>query len=335
MRYVGLDVHAKNFSVAVVDDTETVLFEHTFPTSAENLIAVSETIADPKRVVLEETTVAAWAYRTLLPYAEQVIVADPCRNSWIARDESSDDASAARKLAKLLRGGFVHPVHHTSESRQIFKEIVLAYHDTARELARFKNKLKAKFRQHGVHCTGDSVYDPEGREHWLDKLQASGARLQAELLLETVDHLSEQKSRLRKEIAKCSKAFKEIACFRDLPGIGLIRAATFFAIVDTPHRFANKRKLWAYCGLAVVKRSSDGLAGPEHLNRRRNPRLKDMAKGAAITAIGMRDNQFLRQYQRLLANGVGADCARLTVARAIVSALYAMWRKDEPYRPRD
>ena len=41
MRYVGLDVHAKNFSVAVVDDTETVLFEHTFPTSAENLIAVS------------------------------------------------------------------------------------------------------------------------------------------------------------------------------------------------------------------------------------------------------------------------------------------------------
>ena len=333
MRYVGLDIHARNFSIAVLDENSSVLFEHSFTTSAANLRTVMEAITDPKRVVLEETTVAAWAYRVLRPHAEQVVVADPLHNRWIAGDESSDDTSAAYKLAQLLRGGFIHPVHHSGRDRQVFKELVLSYHDTSRELVRFKNKLKAKFRQHGVYCAGEGVYHPAEREEWLSKLEAAGARLQMQLLMESIDHFQEQKSLLRKELARRSRALPQIAAFRQVPGVGLIRATTFFALVDTPHRFAHKRKLWAYCGLAVVSRRSDGRAGPEHLNRRGNHLLKDIAKGAALSAIAQKDSQFCRQYQRLIAQGISAQNARLTVARALMATLYAMWRKGESYRP--
>jgi hypothetical protein len=109
--------------------------------------------------------------------------------------------------------------------------------------------------------------------------------------------------------------------------------ATFVAIVDTPHRFADKRKLWSYCGLAVVRRSASAMAGPEHLNRRFNRPLKAVAKSAAVDAIKFGDNHFARQHQRLVAGGTSAHNARLTVARAIISTLYAMWRSGEHYRP--
>lgn len=284
MRYVGLDVHAADTTVAVIEEDGSVLFQHSFPTSAQNLVAVAEAIAEPKRVVLEESTLAAWAYRTMLPRASQVVVADPVRNAWITR---------------------------------------------------FKNKLKAKLRQHGLHCTGPDTYHPQRRQPHLDRLQASGARLQADLLLETVDQLTDHKRRLRREIARRAKSLQQIAQFCELPGVGLIHAATFLAVVDTPHRFGDKRKLWAYCGLAVVSRSSGSAQGPEHLNRRCNRKLKAMAKGAAVTAIGRDDNQFSRQYRRLLDSGTSPDNARLTVARAIVATLYAMWRDDQPYLPRD
>ncbi len=58
MKYVGRDIHARNFGLAVLDENSSVLSEHILATSATNLRTVMEAMADPKRVVLEETTVA-------------------------------------------------------------------------------------------------------------------------------------------------------------------------------------------------------------------------------------------------------------------------------------
>ncbi len=289
--------------------------------------------AEGKSVVFEESTLAAWAYRVLQPCAEKVVVADHLHNHWIAGDEKSNDITASRKLAQLLRAGLIHPVHHSSQQRQLFKELVVSYHDTTGEVVRFKNKRKAKFRQQGVHCTGSSVYG-SGRDEWLGRLQAGGARLQVKMLWESIDHFSGQKQRLRQQIGRHAQNSPVIAAFQHVPGIGLIRAATFFAIIDTPHRFANKRKVWSYCGLGVVGRQSDQMIGPKHLTRSGNRRLKDLAKGAAISAIRTEHNQYARQYRRLLTKGIKAENARLTVARAIVSTLYAMWRDGTAYQPR-
>ena len=90
----------------------------------------------------------------------------------------------------------------------------------------------------------------------------------------------------------------------------------------------------SYCGLGVVGRQSDQMVGPRHLTRSGNPRLKDLAKGAAISAIRMSENQYSQQYRRLLAKGIKPENARLTVARAIIATLYAMWRDGTAYQPR-
>ena len=231
MVYIITDLHARQFNISVMDEQRSTIFEQTLPTSCQNLKAAVRAFAGRASVVFEESALAAWAYRVLEPCADQVVVADPLHNHWIAGDEKSNDETAARKLAQLLR-----------------------------------------------------------------------------------------------EIARQSKAFGVIKAFQQVPGIALIRAATFFAIVDTPHRFAHKRKLWAYCGLGVVGRQSDQMVGPQHLTRAGNPRLKDLAKGAAISAIRTADNQYSQQYRRLLAKGIKPENARLTVARAILSTLYAIWR---------
>jgi len=41
-----------------------------------------------------------------------------------------------------------------------------------------------------------------------------------------------------------------------VPTLGVVRVAQLIAAVVTPHRFRSKRQFWAYCGLAVVTRSS-------------------------------------------------------------------------------
>ncbi len=151
-------------------------------------------------------------------YAQQVVVVDPVCNHWNSKDERINDQAAARKLVHLLRGGLIHPVHHSTQQHQAFKELILAYHDTTREIVRFKSNVKAKFRQHGITCSGQSIYTASKQEQWLAKLEPRLVRIQAELLLNSVDYFSEQKQRLREQVAASSRQFPEIRRFCKLPG---------------------------------------------------------------------------------------------------------------------
>ncbi len=175
MLYIGLDVHAQNFTVCVLNGEGQVLFEQLCQTSAEKLRAAVGAFASPAQVVLEETTVAAWVYRVLDGYAHKIIVADPRANKWIAKDENIDDTRAAYKLALLLRGGYIKAVHHPDPKGQSIRELVCGYHDTSRELARAKNKLKHKFHQHGIPCAGAAVFNPDKRAQWLAKFEDPNA----------------------------------------------------------------------------------------------------------------------------------------------------------------
>lgn len=335
MQYIGIDLHAQHFSVAVLKEGKFV-FETTVVTSPESLVQTVEAIASPKAVVMEESTCSAWAFRVLQPHVDRLVIADPCHNRWIGRDEKLDDVQAARKLAQLLQGGFIRPVHHAAEEGQAFKELVLLHHQTSRELTRFKNRLKAKFRQHGVPCTGRDVYRPACRAEWIAKLRAPDADFQAELLLATIDHLTAQKKAVHRQLALRARQHPEIDRFQGIPGVGLIHAATFFAIVDTPQRFTTRGKLWTYCGIGLAARRSDAMSGPEHLTRRGNRLLKSMAKSSALRAITLGDNRFARQYRRLTQEQHQSHAnAWLTVSRAMVSTLTALWCKGEDYHDLD
>lgn len=335
MLYVGLDIHARTFTMAALNARGEIVFETRRETSCESLQETVGALAAPRWVVLEESTLASWAYRELLGHADRVVVAEPWHNRLIGEDEKLDDQAAARKLARLLRSDDIRPVYHTDQvERQVFKELVLLHGDVVKQTTRCKNRLTAKFQQHGVRAGGRELYRADRREAWRAKLPSDGSRYQVDLLWEALDHAEDQRSRLRNRLRRQARAFEPIRRFVELPGVGWIRAATFYAIVDTPHRFASRSKLWSYCGIGLAKRTSGQSSKPAHLTRRGNPQLKSVAKGAAISAIAAGDNPFAVRYRRLTAEGTSPQKARLTVARSIVSALWTMWRQGTTYCPR-
>jgi len=155
-----------------------------------------------------------------------------------------------------------------------------------------------------------------------------------QLLWDTVDHLELHKHRLQRAIATQAKQFPEIARFQDVPGIGLIRAATFFAFIDTPHRFPSRGKLWVYCGVGIASSRSGEGKPIEHLTYFGNRILKDLAKGAALSAIHAgNDNPFASKYTRLIQGGKDPHIAWLDVARSVITTLWIMWRKGQEYQP--
>jgi transposase len=333
-KYIGLDLHPRSFVLYVLDEGGTRLFEQSGTTSGQALVGLVSNLKGRIHLAVEESTLADWAFRTLSPYAD-VMVTDPRRNRLMAGDENMSDGKAAKMLAEMLRQGLLHRIHHSeSAERQAFKELVQAYHSTSAELARHKNKLKAQFRRRAIDARGASVYKPEDRAHWNAKFPEGGAPLQVQLLWGRVDHLQQEKDCLLRQIAVDSKRFVQIARFQAVPGVGLIRATTFFSFIDTPDRFATRGKLWTYCGIGIASKRSGEGAPLEHLTHFGNRVLKDIAKGAALSAAhAASENRFASKYERLLGTGKAPEIARLDVARSVITTLWAMWRKDEEYKP--
>ena len=212
---------------------------------------------------------------------------------------------------------------------------MIAYHDAVRSTTRIKNKIKAKFRQNGIQCSGVTVYSETYREEWKAKLAQETTSL---LILDGLWRQLEQSEQTEKDLLASARAqakhYPEIKHFEAVPGIGFISAATVSAMLETPYRFADKKKVWMYAGLGIITRSSGGKIYSEKLGTDFNRLLKYTIKQAAGAAIQAKDNPFRRKYLDMtLLCGIAPHRARLTIARDMLATIWAMWRKGEKYNP--
>jgi transposase len=328
--YIGIDAHCEYCDIAVVNEGGKLVSHRSVRTSGENLIEAVCGVKDRRIVIIEESTLAGWLQRTLSPYADHIAIVDPKRNALISRSEDKSDRNDAERLAQLYRGGYTHVIHHTLDTGFLeLKEMVLHYHDTVNQVTRFKNKLKAVYRKYGLLEMAEEVYDPIGGLECIKQLPFPSSRHRARWVLSMITEAEKMKHGARNKIERMSCRFPEIEMFMAVPGVGLIVSATVVAIVETPHRFPNKEKLWKYATLAVATPESGGKTQGRHASKEGNKILKKVLMMAAHNAAEG-DHRFGRAFrhhrQRSLSN------AQRTVARMILSTMYGMWKTGECYR---
>jgi transposase len=309
-----------------------------FTTGEKGLrLAVMQVRGRPLHVALEAGELAGWAYRILKSISRvEVVVCDPKTNAWIAKDPNKNDPVDAGKLCDLLMMGKLKPVYYAvEEDRAVFKELMQHHLDLTHHVRRLKNQIKSRFRQQGVLRIGPGIFGEEGRAKWLLEVPSPEVRESIRPLYGMLDETLEAQRKALQQMVKYARRYPEIERFREVPGIDWVLACRFSAIVQTPHRFRNVRKLWRYCRLGIVHRVSDGkLLGPERLDYNGNGVLKDVSRKAFIAAVltSQEDNHFKRACQQTLKNTGDATHARLTVQRKIVATLWSMWKGGTRYR---
>jgi transposase len=333
--FYRLDVHCQFTELAAVTPAGHLTQRHRCPTTIPALREALEAVGRPRTVALEEGPLADWLWRNLTGHGETVTVCDPRRNHLIAKDSDKDDPIDAEKLAQLLRGGYLKAVHHPeSLERAVFKQLVLLYHDRVRQRVREANRVMAYLRRHGVFVQEKAFADPQERPGLVQRLP--GPRLIAsnlELLWQSYALAAEQVRTLRRRLVETAQKEEVIERFVQLPGIGWVRAATFFVYVDTPWRFESKTRLWKYLGIGLERRHSGGGRVQVHLVKYANRQLKGVLLGAAQKALALPGSPYAVQYQRWLAAGLPARTARRNVARSLAATLWGMWKNGSVYRP--
>lgn len=336
--YIGADVDGQMTNFAV-EYNQKIISEFVVPTTLVGWRSVLEQVEGRKIVAIEEGTMAGWLYRNFKDRVEQFIVCDPRKNGLIYQDGDKVDPVDARKLARLLRGGYLRAVYHgEDEDRIVFKEWVSLYHDRVRDAVRQGHKLRDRCRFYGVRLSRAVLDNPDRRRAFLAEVPES-LRDQLEVGLMGYEAVREQVRRSKAQLLRRSKRYPILEHWRALPGVGLIRAATFFAYMDTPFRFKSPKQVWKYCGVGLLRTSSgktaQGVPNPGRLQLAWavNRHLKSVAMGMALSAIRQGKNLFYDYYERMVARDVDAANARHSVARKMVSVMWGMWKNQGRFQP--
>src|SRR6516162_2077535 len=301
--FIGMDTHCQFCEVAVVDRSGRLVLRQRCPTGVPALLAVLEQVPRPRALVIEEGPLAGWLWRHLQAAVDEMVVSEPRRNRLIAQEGDKDDDLDAEKLAQLLRGGFLKAVHQVPTlERAVFKQRVALYHHRVRQRVREALRISSLFRQHGVMVREKDFAAAAGRPALLERLPPVAAlREMVTQLWVGYDALVEQEEHWRKELIARAQEEEVVRRFRAVPGIGWIRAATWYAYLDTPARFHRL--------------------------------LKGTLLAAALSAVVAGDTPFADLYQRWRDQGLGAKLARRNVARAQAATLWGLWKNGSAYRP--
>jgi len=333
MKYIGLDVHSTHINCAVIDEQGNLIHHNCFPTSLQNLINLSEKLKHPLSLVFEEGELADWLCQGLHPHFEKITVADPMENRLIYASDYKSDTIDPLKLATLLRGGFIHPVHHTwDHHRSQFKQMVFAYHDMAKQVTRIKNKIKAYYRKQGIIIKTGSVYHPDKRTLFIKESRHPEI---IQKYYQFLDLFQQEKDRFEKNLKKESRYYPIIRRFLKIPGVGIVTATTFFTIIDDPHRFARKQQLWSYAHLGKAIHQTSTFEITKH-QRKGNRLLKYVIKIAAGDAVRQKTNEFTRAYIRMVdIQQKESKLAYRMIARKLATIMWTMWKNNQSYIPRN
>lgn len=332
MTYIGIDAHMSSCSLCVMDKEGTILDQATLSTNGRVLVEYLQKFAGSKKAVIEECDTSGWL-RVILKGHVDLMVCDPSKSADYKRGKT--DKLDAKRLADLLRGGFLTPVYHDDSPREHLRYLVSAYMDAVWDVVRIKNRFKALFRRQGIKMIGRAVYKDARR---IAELSAPEIVLIARSLMTRLEKAEEEKGVLKAALEKAAPAFPEVRYLDSVPGLGVIQAVKIISQVIDPKRFKNKYRFFSYCGLVRHRRLSAGKAyGSRKAHGNRT--LKCVYKMAAHSSL-RGDGPMKAYYNGLRQRGRSHKHAEQAVARMIAAVSLAVWKKGQKFKkeiftPRD
>lgn len=335
---VGLDVHQKTITVAVLDPDGQLVDRRTIRTALQALDQFHRdleemTLAQPVILGLEASTAGQAVFRHLRELGREVHMAHPKKLRSLF-GETKTDKNDALALATVLRLGSFPEVYVPNEEMLTLRTAVRLREETVEKLRRAKQQVRSLLvKNHRQHESAkyDDIFGVQALR-WLRQLDLNDPwdRRELSLLMEEGELLARQIHGITTEMAKLSVRREEVHLLQSVPGIDYVLALTIISEVGDIQRFRNRKKFAAYCGL-VPRNSDSGERVARHAPLRHgNPRLKHALSLVVQNNTHCRRGQFYRLYKAMEPR-LGAPKARAAVAHRLAFIIYGIWKRRVEY----
>src|SRR5437660_2579758 len=330
MRSIALDVHRDFCEVAIKDESGLRLAGRV-KSSVSELELFAESLAPDDEVALEATGGAVAIARILVRHVGQVVIANTRKLSAIAESKVKTDKVDAKTLCELLAAGFLPAVWSPDEFTRALRRRLQRRSKLVRSRTRAKNECHAVLARNlkGRPPMTD-VFGKRGRE-WLAAIELpADERETVECCLREVDFLDSEVGLIERELARQTLSSEEIRRLMTVPGVSLVSAATFVAVVGDVHRFSSPKRLVSYVGLDPrVRQSGEAPARHGRISKQGSAEARHMLCEAAWVLIRT-PGPLHAFYERVRARR-GAQIALVATARKLSVLFWHLLTREENY----
>lgn len=332
--YVGLDVSMEETAVCVIDGEGEIVAERKVVSDPAAIAAYLERWQGSlARVGLEAGGLSPWLYHGLLAQAVPAICIETRRMKAYAKASPvKTDRRDARVIALAMRAGLYRSVHVKEEASQKLRLALTARQTVLRQARQLQNKVRGDLKPFGLRLgkVGSGGFAARtktvlaGRaDLWalVEPLLAVRAAL-----LEQVRGYDRLLRRFAKQDAVCQRLMTT-------PGVGVMNAVAYRAVIETPDRFRRASDVPAALGLTPRIDQSGESARCGAITKAGDGLLRSLLFEAA-NALLTRTRRWcaLKRWGLAVAKRRGMNRARVAVARRLAIILYSMWRDGMNFR---
>ena len=323
MFYVGLDIHAKQITICVLDDKGQV-YRRCQVRQIDQMMNYLKQLPGPWQVCYEASTGYGMYFESLSKIADHVAVAHPGLLRLIFRSKQKNDRRDAHKLAKLLYLDEVPVVHVPAADVRAWRELITFRRKLIEKRTRAKNGIRGLLRSLGIQAPRKPGLWTRKGIAWLRQLGLTNHMhaLKRDLLVDEIDSLSAQLRRVEKELGRYSAGSVAVQVLRSIPGVGPRTAEAVAAFIDDPHRFPDSKRIGAYFGLVPSQDQSGSTNRLGHITRQGSATVRQLLTEAVWQAA--RRSPTVHAYFERVQRGE-ADRRKIAIVATAHYLIRVMW----------
>jgi transposase len=233
-------------------------------------------------------------------------------------------------LADLLRTNLLPAAYIPSQDARDLRDLVRHRAHLTRQRTQLKNRVHAILARYGFQRPKGGLFTKPGKVFVQNlPLRPFHRRIIDDSLVLIEQFQASAKAldkRLAQEVAQRPLAQLLVT----IPGIGPYSALTVLAEIDDISRFPTAKHLCSYAGLVPSTHSSGDRTRYGPITKEGSPWLRTVMVEAAQVAVRL--SPTLERYRDRIAAKHGRNAAKVAVARKLLTSIFWMLQRREPYR---
>src|SRR4030095_2741515 len=327
--YIGVDLGKRNAVVVKKDRHGKITSKITVPVTQAALESYFSKQDRRSQVVVEATGNWMYLYETIERYTPEVVLAHPLKTRAIAEARIKTDTIDATTLAELLRLDGIPKAYIPPREVRDMRELLRYRASLVSIRVGIKNKIHAVLTKNGIDCIFSDVLG-RSSQLWLKNLNLRACyRQEIDGYLRIADALKVSVDEITKTIKAEVAENPQAQMLMGIPGISYYSALLILSEMGEVSRFPDAKHLCSYAGLVPSIYSSGSKTYNGRITKQGSRWLRWILVEISTHAANG-DANFQKVYRRV-SRRRGRNTARVAVARKILTTIYAMLKKNEPF----
>jgi len=334
MYYVGLDVHARQTTLEMLNDRGQTVKRQTIRGGLDKVVEEVAKLPGPLSIAYEASCGYGYLHDRLAPLAKRVVVGHPAQMRLIFKSKRKNDRIDGGKIAKLLYLDVMPQVHVPGVDVRQWRGLIEFRAATLNRRVALKNQVRALLRGLGLAASVPRGLWSKKGIVWLKDLSGLGETeaLRRDMLIDELSEVNRRIKLLEQALAKIAAAHPAVRLLMTIPGVGIRTAEAVVAYVDDVNRFGKMTQLGTYFGLVPCQDSSAAVNRLGHITKEGPATVRKLLCEAAWQAR-RRSRRVSGWFERITGGDTDRrKIAAVAVARKLVVVMGHMLRSGEAWR---